>query len=181
MSETAPDTYRARFQTTRGDFVLQVNRDWAPRGADRFHELVTQGHFDGVRFFRVLKGFVAQFGINGDPAVAAKWRDATFPDDPVKEGNSRGRITFATAGPDSRTTQVFINLADNASLDGMGFSAFGEVVEGMDVVDGLYGDYGEGAPSGRGPNQSRVQSEGNAYLERDFPKLDHVEKASVED
>jgi peptidyl-prolyl cis-trans isomerase A (cyclophilin A) len=179
MSGTAPDTYKARFETSAGDFVLQVDRAWAPLGADRFHELVRDGFFDDVRFFRVLDGFVAQFGINGDPAVAAKWRGANISDDPVTQTNAKGTITFATAGPNTRTTQLFINLVDNGRLDEMGFSPFGRVVEGMDVVAKLYGGYGEGAPAGNGPDQGRLQREGNAYLDQEFPKLDYVKKASI--
>jgi len=180
MSETAPDTFKARFQTSRGEFVIEANRAWAPRGADRFHELATTGFFDEARFFRVLAGFVVQFGINKDPVTAAKWRNEKIPDDPVTQTNARGTITFATAGPNTRTTQLFINLADNGRLDGMGFSAFGRVTEGMDVVDKLYDGYGEGAPSGNGPDQGRIQTEGNAYLERDFPELDFIRSVTVE-
>jgi peptidyl-prolyl cis-trans isomerase A (cyclophilin A) len=180
MSDAAPDRFRARFETSQGPFVVEVDRAAAPLGADRFHELVTAGFYDGVRFFRVLKGFVAQFGIHGDPATNARWRQKTFPDDPVKASNARGTLTFATSGPDSRTTQLFVNLANNERLDGMGFAAFGKVVEGMEVVDALHGGYGEGAPRGDGPDQGRIQTEGNAYLEKDFPLLDHVMTATIE-
>jgi cyclophilin family peptidyl-prolyl cis-trans isomerase len=179
MSGTAPDSYKTRFETSVGEFVLEVDRAWAPIGADRFHALVSDGFYDDVRFFRVLDGFVAQFGVPGDPVVAAKWRDANIDDDPVKETNAKGTITFATSGPNSRTTQLFINLVDNGRLDGMGFSPFGKVVEGLDVVGKLYGGYGEGAPGGGGPDQGRLQREGNAYLEKDFPKLDYVKKATI--
>ena len=175
----APDTFRARFETTRGSFTVEVTRAWAPLGADRFYGLVKSGFYDGARFFRVLPGFVVQFGIPGDPAVARQWRSANIADDPVTQTNAPGSITFATSGPNSRTTQVFINLGNNASLDKMGFAPFGRVTEGMDVVGQLYSGYGEGAPQGRGPDQGRIQSEGNAYLEKGFPKMDSIKKASV--
>lgn len=180
LAERAPNLYRARFRTTLGDFVLEVHRDWSPRGADRFYNLVKAGFYDEARFFRVVEGFVVQFGINGDPAVSAAWSDAIIQDDTVAQSNVRGRITFATGGPNTRTTQVFINLADNANLDGMGFSPFGEVVEGLDVVQGLYSGYGDGAPYGAGPDQGRIEGEGNAYLEREFPRLDYVRQARIE-
>jgi peptidyl-prolyl cis-trans isomerase A (cyclophilin A) len=176
----APDSFRARFETSKGVFVIGVTRAWAPRGADRFYNLVRSGYYDGVRFFRVLPGFMAQFGIHGDPAVSAAWRDQRIEDDPVRRTNIRGMVSFATAGPGTRTTQVFINFANNDRLDGMGFAPFGQVVEGMDVVDQLYAGYGEGAPRGRGPDQSRMQGEGNAYLERAFPQLDVVKRARIE-
>jgi cyclophilin family peptidyl-prolyl cis-trans isomerase len=178
-TEAAPAVYRARFATSAGDFVIEVHRDWAPRGADRFYELVKGGYFDGQRFFRVLSGFMAQFGIHGDPKVSATWRERRIPDDPVLQSNTRGMVSFATAGPNTRTTQVFINYANNASLDGMGFAPFGRVVEGMEVVDRLFAGYGEGAPRGRGPDQGRIQAEGNAYLEHEFPKLDSVKRATI--
>ena len=177
--EGTPTVFRARFETSEGDFVIEVQREWAPLGAERFYGLVRDGYYDGVRFFRVIPGFMAQFGIHGDPRVSALWRDRRIPDDSVRQRNTRGMISFATAGPNTRTTQVFINYRDNSRLDAMGFAPFGRVVEGMDVVDRLYGGYGEGAPDGRGPNQSRVQAEGNAYLERDFPELDHVKRAAI--
>jgi peptidyl-prolyl cis-trans isomerase A (cyclophilin A) len=140
---------------------------------------VKNGFYDENRFFRVISGFMVQFGINGNPQVSTPWRNAQIKDDPVKQSNKRGFITFATSGPNSRTTQVFINFGDNARLDGMGFASFGQVSSGMNVVDQLYSDYGEGAPSGRGPNQGRMQSEGNAYLTKDFPNLDFVRKATI--
>ena len=177
--EGVPAVFRVRFETSEGDFVIEVHRDWAPGGAERFHRLVRDGYYDGVRFFRVISGFMAQFGIHGDPRVSALWRDRRIPDDPVRQSNTRGMVTFATAGPNSRTTQVFINYGDNSRLDGMGFSPFGRVVEGMDVVDRLYSAYGEGAPRGRGPDQGRIQAEGNAYLERAFPELDYVKRATI--
>lgn len=176
---TAPETYRAQFETTKGSFTIEVTRAWAPLGADRFYNLIKGGFYDGARFFRVLPGFVVQFGIPGDPAVARTWRAARISDDPVTQTNATGSITFATAGPNTRTTQVFINLANNANLDGMGFAPFGRVTEGMNVVGQLHSGYGEGAPHGRGPDQGRIQGEGNAYLERDFPKLDYIAKATI--
>ena len=180
LKEKAPAVYKAKFDTTKGPFVVEVYRGWAPNGADRFYNLVKNGFYDNARFFRVLEGFMAQFGINGDPNIAAVWREANIPDDPVKQSNVRGNLSFATAGPNTRTTQVFINFGDNAGLDGQGFSPFGKVVSGMKVVDSLYDGYGEGAPDGQGPNQGQIQMEGNAYLERDFPKLDYIKKATIE-
>ena len=182
LTEQSPVTYKAEFQLGNGSkFVIEVHRDWDPSGADRFYNLVKNGFYDGVRFFRVLPNFMAQFGMNGNPAVTSAWRNAKIKDEPVKEGNKRGNVSFAKPGlPNSRTTQVFINTADNASaLDGMGFSAFGQVITGMDVVDKLYSGYGEGAPSGRGPNQQLIQNEGNAYLAKDFPRLDFIQKAII--
>ena len=180
LTEQAPATYKAKFETSKGAFVIQVTRAWAPNGADRFYNLVKNGYFDNVRFFRAISGFMVQFGINGDPALNAKWRVARIQDDKVGQSNTRGMITFATSGPNARTTQVFINYDDNSNLDGMGFAPFGKVVSGMDVVDKLYTGYGEGAPNGRGPDQNRIQNEGNAYLNQSFPKLDHVTKATIE-
>jgi peptidyl-prolyl cis-trans isomerase A (cyclophilin A) len=174
-----PDTYRAQFETTKGSFTVEVTRAWAPLGADRFYELIKNGFYDGARFFRVLPGFVVQFGIPAEPAVARTWRAARISDDPVTQSNKPGAITFATGGPNTRTTQVFINLENNANLDGMGFAPFGRISDGMDIVGQLYSGYGEGAPHGRGPDQGRIQSEGNAYLEKDFPKLDYIKKAVI--
>ncbi len=179
MKETAPEWFAAEFETTRGRFVVTIHRDWAPLGADRFHSLIESGFFAGVRFFRVIKGFMAQFGISPDPRTAAVWRVRRIDDDPVLASNTRGRVSFATAGPGTRTTQLFINLVDNSRLDSMGFAPVGEVTEGMDVVDSLFSGYGEGAPSGRGPAQDRIQAEGNAYLEREFPDLDAVLGARI--
>ncbi|HXH08760.1 MAG TPA: peptidylprolyl isomerase [Alphaproteobacteria bacterium] len=179
MNQTAPTTFQAKFETSKGDFVVEVQRDWAPNGADRFYNLVKNGFYDDVRFFRVISGFMAQFGINGDPKVSAVWREQRIPDDPVKQSNKRGFITFATAGPNTRTTQLFINYGDNSRLDRMGFAPFGRVTEGMQVVDQLYAGYGEGAPQGRGPNQARIQTEGNAYLTKDFPQLDYIKRVTI--
>jgi peptidyl-prolyl cis-trans isomerase A (cyclophilin A) len=180
LNEQAPPVYKARFETSKGAFVIEVHRDWAPNGADRFYNLVKNGFYDDTRFFRVVSGFMVQFGINGNPTIAAPWRTATIMDDPVKQSNKRGYITFATAGPNSRTSQVFINFADNSGLDRQGFSPFGRVISGMNVVDSLFSDYGEGAPSGRGPEQGRIQREGNIYLKKEFPNLDYVKKATIE-
>lgn len=178
LTEKAPDSFKARFYTSKGAFTVEVTRSLAPNGADRFYNLVRSGFFKDVEFFRVIRGFMCQFGINGDPKVAAAWRQASIPDDPVKGSNSRGAITFATAGPNTRTTQLFINLVDNSRLDGA-FAPFGKVIQGMDVVDKLNGEYGEGFPSGRGPDQSRIQMEGNAYLKKDFPNLDYIKSAEI--
>ena len=180
LNEKAPPVYKVRFDTSKGAFVVEVHRDWAPNGADRFYNLVKNGFYDDTRFFRVVSGFMVQFGINGDPNVSAPWRTATIKDDSVKQSNKRGYITFATSGPDSRTSQVFINFADNAGLDRQGFAPFGQVTSGMAVVDGLFSGYGEGAPSGRGPDQGRIQREGNTYLKKDFSNLDFVKKATIE-
>ncbi len=179
MTVRAPATFRARLETSKGAVVIEVQREWAPLGADRFYNLVKSGYYDGTRLFRVIPGFMAQFGIHGDPQVAAAWRDARIPDDPVRQHNTRGMVSFATAGPGTRTTQLFINYGDNSRLDGMGFSPFGRVVEGIAVVDRFYSGYGEGAPRGRGPDQGRIQAEGNAYLERGFPKLESVTRATI--
>ena len=179
LVEQAPATYKVHFDTSKGPFVIQVNRAWAPHGADRFYNLVKHGFFDNVRFFRVISGFMVQFGINGDPRVSARWREASIPDDTVKQSNKRGMITFATAGPNTRTTQVFINFGDNAALDSQGFAPFGQVVSGMNVVDALNAEYGEGAPRGRGPEQGKLQMEGNAYLAKSFARMDYVKKATI--
>jgi peptidyl-prolyl cis-trans isomerase A (cyclophilin A) len=179
-SAQAPAAFQVKFTTTKGEFVVDVHRDWSPNGADRFFNLVKMGFFDDARFFRAVEGFMVQFGISGDPAVSAKWREANIPDDAVKESNKRGYVTFAKTGaPNSRSTQIFINYGDNSRLDSGGFSPFGQVTKGMDVVDSLYKGYGEGAPQGAGPNQSLIQSRGNAYLDASFPKLDGIKKAEI--
>jgi peptidyl-prolyl cis-trans isomerase A (cyclophilin A) len=179
LTAKAPETFKVLFDTTKGKFTIEVTRSLSPNGADRFYNLVRSGYFKDVAFFRVIQGFMCQFGIHGDPAVSAKWREAAIADDPVKGSNTRGTITFATAGPNTRTTQFFINFADNTSLDGMGFSPFGKVTEGMDVVDKINSEYGEGAPRGRGPEQGRTQAEGNAYLKKNFPNLDCIKSATI--
>ena len=173
------ESYRVKLVTSQGDVVIEVQPEWAPRGAARFRELVEAKFYDGCRFFRVLDGFMAQTGMNGDPEVNDRWREKTIRDDPVKESNTRGNVSFATSGPHSRTTQFFINYGDNSNLDDMGFSPFGKVIEGMEVVDKFYSGYGEGAPRGRGPSQERITAEGNAYLEKSFPKLDYIKEASI--
>ncbi len=177
---TAPATYKVKMETTKGDFVLELHRDWSPLGADRFYNLVKLGYFTDLAFFRVVKGFMVQFGIHGDPALNRVWRSATFADDPsAKHSNTRGMITFATAGPNMRTTQVFINYGDNSRLDSMGLTPFGKVLSGMKVVDAIEGVYGEGAPQGRGPVQEGIQQQGNTYLKAQFPKLDYVKRATI--
>jgi peptidyl-prolyl cis-trans isomerase A (cyclophilin A) len=179
-TEKAPDTYKVKLATTKGDIVIEVHRAWAPNGADRFYNLVKIGFFDGVEFFRVIDGFMAQVGIHGDPAVAAKWHDANIPDDPsVGQSNQRGVVTFATAGPNTRTTQFFINFKDNSFLDSQGFPPIGKIVEGDAVLDQLYRGYGEGAPGGNGPDQGRIQAEGNVYLKAQFPNLDSIQTARI--
>ena len=176
LREQAPATYKVRFDTSKGVFVVEVTRAWAPQGADRFYNLVKNGFYDNVRFFRVVSGFMVQFGINGDPAIQKHWAEANIPDDPVTQKNTRGFITFANRGPNTRSTQVFINFSDrNTFLDPQGFAPFGQVISGMDVVDKLYSTYGE-APSAQQP---RIQSEGNKYLATAFPKLDYVTKARI--
>ncbi len=179
LNAQAPAAYKVKFDTSKGPFVIEIHRDWAPLGADRFYNLVKNGFYNDARFFRVITGFMVQFGINADPRLAAVWRDAAINDDPVRKSNARGMITFATRGPNTRTTQVFINYGNNARLDTGGFAPFGQVVSGMDVVDALYSGYGEGAPRGSGPEQSRLQSEGNAYLNKEFPKLDYIKTATI--
>jgi peptidyl-prolyl cis-trans isomerase A (cyclophilin A) len=178
-TERAPDRFRVRFETTQGPFVVEVTRQWAPGGADRFYNLVRAGYYDDVAFFRVIEGFMVQFGIHGDPRVNAVWREARIPDDPVTQSNRRGMVSYAMAGPNTRTTQLFINFRDNKGLDAQGFAPFGGVVEGLAVVDSLYSGYGEGAPRGMGPDQGRAQREGNAYLRGSFPRMDFVKTARV--
>jgi len=179
LTAKAPESFKAKFETTKGAFTIEVTRSLAPNGADRFYNLVKSGYFKDIAFFRVIPGFMAQFGIHGDPAVSAAWREARITDDPVKGSNTRGAVTFAMAGPNTRTTQLFINFGDNARLDQMGFPPFGKVVDGMDVVDKINGEYGEGAPRGGGPDQRGVQSKGNAYLKDSFPNLDYIKSATI--
>jgi peptidyl-prolyl cis-trans isomerase A (cyclophilin A) len=169
----APATDQVRFETSAGAFTVAVTRAWAPLGADRFYNLARNGFFDGTRFFRVVPGFVVQFGLSGNPAISARWRAATIPDDPVLQHNTRGTLVFATAGPATRTTQMFINFGDNSRLDAMGFSPLGTVVEGMDVVDRIYAGYGEQ------PDQGLIELRGNAYLSSQFPKLDAIAHATI--
>jgi peptidyl-prolyl cis-trans isomerase A (cyclophilin A) len=170
----APDVFKAEFTTTKGNFVVEVHRDWAPLGADRFYNLVRNGFFTDAGFFRVVPNFMVQFGLNANPAVNGAWQKANITDDRVTQSNKRGYITFATAGPNTRTTQLFINLADNSSsLDSTGFAPFGRVIEGMNVVQNLYSGYGQT------PQQNLIQTQGNAYLESKFPKLDYIKTAKV--
>jgi peptidyl-prolyl cis-trans isomerase A (cyclophilin A) len=173
MRKEAPATYRARFETSAGNFTVEVTRAWAPGGADRLFNLVCHGFFDGTRFFRVIPGFVVQFGLSGSPQLSARWHGANIPDDPVRQHNARGTLTFATAGPNTRTTQLFINYRDNVNLDGMGFAPVGRIVEGMDVVDHIY------AGDGERPNQGLIETRGTAYLAAQFPRLDTIARAVI--
>jgi peptidyl-prolyl cis-trans isomerase A (cyclophilin A) len=173
LKAPAPDTFLVKFKTSKGDFVVEVTRAWSPNGADRFYNLVKNGYYDGCRFFRVVEDFMAQFGINEDPNVNQVWMNATIDDDPVKQSNTRGTITYAFASPNTRTTQVFINFSDNSYLDSSGFSPFGKVTKGMSVVDAIYNKYGET------PDQTKIQLEGNAYLEKTFPNLDYIKSATI--
>ena len=176
LGEKAPETFRAKFSTSKGDFVVEVTRAWSPNGADRFYNLVKNGYYNDCRFFRVIDNFMVQFGINGDPSLNQVWNQARITDDPVKQSNQRGYITFAMSGqPNSRTTQVFINYKDNSFLDEQRFAPFGRVIEGMDVVDSFYNEY-KGVPS---DNQPQIQARGNAYLNKEFPKLDYIKSASI--
>ena len=176
LKAKAPDNYKVVLTTTKGDITIEVHRDWAPLGADRFYNLVRAGFFTDAAFFRAIAGFMVQFGISAKPAVTQAWEKTDIKDDPVKQSNKRGYLTFATAGPNTRTTQLFINLKDNAFLDSMGFAPFGEVTSGMDVVDKLYTGYGD-AP--RGPDQGRISAEGKAYLDKNFPMLDSIKTAKI--
>jgi peptidyl-prolyl cis-trans isomerase A (cyclophilin A) len=175
----APDVFDAKFVTTKGDFVVEVTRRWSPRGADRFYSLVKYHFFDNAAFFRVMQGFVAQFGVSPRPDVNRAWENARLDDDSVTQSNLRGTLTFATAGPNTRTTQIFINLGDNTNLDAMGFSPFGKIVSGLEVVDKLYSGYGDGPPDGQGPDQNQLQREGKPYLDRNFPSLDVIKTTLI--
>lgn len=179
QAASVPDLFKVNLDTSKGPVVIEVHKDWAPLGAERFYQLVKSGYYDGARFFRVLPGFMAQFGIAADPQTTAKWKEANLQDDPVKQSNTRGMVTFATAGPNTRTTQMFINTGDNARLDSRGFAPIGKVISGQEAVESLFSGYGEGAPSGRGPAQQLIEIQGNAYLEKDFPELDFIKKASI--
>jgi peptidyl-prolyl cis-trans isomerase A (cyclophilin A) len=178
-----PAEYKVKFETTKGDFVIQVHHEWSPLGADHFYELVTKGYYDNNAFFRAIKGFVVQFGMNGDPRVTARWNKPIKDDPPKQIPNKAGTVVFAKTGaPDSRTTHVFVNLNDNAdALDAMGFTPFGEVISGMDIVNNLYMGYGDGPPSGMGPDQEALAHGGNSYLQKEFPNLDYIKKAVVID
>ena len=179
LAKAAPDSFRVAFQTGKGRFIVQAIRSWAPLGVDRFYYLASNGYYDGVKFFRVLPDFMAQFGIHGDPAVNSAWEERTIPDDSVRQSNVRGTVTFATGGPNTRTVQLFINKADNRRLDALGFAPIGRVIDGMQVVDSLYQDYGEGPPHGFGPDQGRAGREGNRYFSREYPRLDSIVTARV--
>ena len=180
QSERAPDLFRAKFETSRGDFTVEVHRDWARRGADRFYNLLEDGFFNESRFHRVVRNFIVQFGINGDPSISRLWSNLVIPDDPPKQKNAKGTITFAVRGPSTRSTQVFINLRDNgATLDKSGFVPFGKVIEGMDVVERLYNSYGDMPPRGNGPDPNQIELQGNKYLESKFPRLDYIKSASI--
>ncbi|HEX3108856.1 MAG TPA: peptidylprolyl isomerase [Thermoanaerobaculia bacterium] len=179
-SRRAPALFRVQFETTRGSFVVEVHRDWAPIGADRFYRLVQQRFFDGQRFFRVRAGAFAQFGIPGDPRIAHQWRQKTIPDDPVRASNERGTLAYAFTKPGTRATQIFINLRDNREYDAQGFAPLGRVISGMDVVDSLYSGYGESSGGGmRAGHQDALFEEGNAWLDRNFPKLDAIVTARL--
>jgi peptidyl-prolyl cis-trans isomerase A (cyclophilin A) len=179
FQETAPDRYRVQLETTAGNVVIEVHRDWAPLGADRFYNLVAGGFYDDTRVYRVLEGFMAQFGLNGNPYVNQVWKSEYLVDDPVVESNARGRVSFAKGGVHTRTTEVFISTKDNGPLDGEGFAPFGEVVEGMDVVDAFHAAYGDGPPRGSGPYQAMASARGNEYLDAEFPELTRIIRATV--
>ena len=173
LHAVAPADFKAEFVTTKGNFVVEVHKEWAPQGADRFYNLVRGGYFTNAAFFRVVPNFMVQFGLNANPAVNAAWRNANLRDDAVKQSNKRGYITFATAGPNTRTTQLFINFKDNGFLDSQGFAPFGEVVEGMDVVDKINSQYGET------PDQGAITSQGDAYISKNFPNIDKIKSARI--
>jgi peptidyl-prolyl cis-trans isomerase A (cyclophilin A) len=173
-SGRAPDIFKVNLDTSKGPVVIEVHRDWAPIGADHFYQLIKAGYYDGARFFRVVPGFVAQFGLAADPAVTAKWKDMNLQDDPVKESNTPGTLTYATAGPNTRTTQLFINLGNNQRLDGMGFAPFAKVISGMEAVQAINAGYGEA------PQQPLIEAQGNAYLQSQFPQLDYIKKATIQ-
>ena len=180
-TEKAPDVFNVNFDTSKGTVIVEVHRDWAPNGVDHFYTLVKTGYYDGNRFYRVVRNFVAQFGMNGDPKVNQSWANAPIPDDPVKQSNERGMLTYAaTQMPNSRSTQLFFNLKNNSMLDGMGFAPIGRVTQGMDVVDGFFSGYGDAPPNGEGPDQGKIASQGNDYLQQQFPRLDFVKKATIQ-
>ncbi|HUO35889.1 MAG TPA: peptidylprolyl isomerase [Candidatus Acidoferrum sp.] len=173
LNAKAPDVFQAEFSTTAGNFTIEVTREWAPLGADRFYNLVTNNYFDDSAFFRVVPKFIIQFGLSADPDVNRKWRMANLKDDPVKQSNKPGYLTFATAGPNTRTTQLFINFGNNGFLDSQGFAPFGRVVSGMDVVEKIFSGYGEQ------PDQGSIHAQGKAYLDQKFPKLDRIKSTTV--
>jgi peptidyl-prolyl cis-trans isomerase A (cyclophilin A) len=173
LTAKAPETYEVKFVTTKGDVLIQVTRAWAPLGADRFYNLVKHGFYNNAAFFRIVPGFIVQFGLGADPAVNKAWKSANIKDDPVTQSNRPGTLTFATAGPNTRTTQLFINLGNNGGLDGQGFAPFGQVISGMEVVQNLYSGYGER------PDQGSITIEGKAYLDKNFPQIDRIETATI--
>lgn len=175
LKATAPDLYRVKFTTTHGDFVVEVHRAWAPIGADRFYNLVVNNFFTDAAFFRYVPNFIVQFGLPANPAIGRVWQTANIKDDPVKHGNTKGTLVFATAGPNTRTTQFFINFADNTPLDAQGFAAFGQVVSGMNIAEGLYSGYGEK------PDQGAITAQGKAYLDKNFPKIDSIKSTTIEE
>ena len=176
----SPAAYKVRFETNKGRFLIEIHRMWAPHGADRFYNLVSQGFFDDSRIFRVRAGYITQFGIAGDPTIASLWRNQTIPDDPVRQSNLRSLVAFAMTGPDTRTTQIYVNLVDNTRLDAEGFAPFGKVIEGMEIVDQFYSGYGEEAGGGmRGGKQGPIFESGNRYLDQNYPKLDRLIRATI--
>ena len=182
LAEQAPDEFAVKFETTEGDFTVDLTRDWAPNGVDRFYNLVKAGYYQDIAAFRVIDGFMAQFGIHGNPALNKVWRDAKIPDDPAKPGisNKEGYLTYAMGGPNTRTVQLFISYRDNSMLDSQGFTPIGKVAgDGMTVVNKWHKGYGEGAPRGKGPDQMMVQQQGKEYLERDFPNLSYIKSITL--
>ena len=178
LTEDCPAKYSVKFETSQGDFVIEVDRSWAPRGAVRFYNLVKNGFYTDARIFRVLE-FMAQFGIPGDPAVAQAWRGARIIDDRRTQTNERGYVSYAAGGPNTRTTQIFVNLKDNTMLDQANFVPFGRVTSGLNVLEKVYKGYGDGPPNGKGPEQNKIYAEGNAYLAKEFPKLDYIKSATL--
>jgi peptidyl-prolyl cis-trans isomerase A (cyclophilin A) len=179
-NDQAPDVFQVNLDTSKGPVAIEVRRAWAPAGADHFYSLVKTGFYDGNRFFRVVRNFVVQFGISGDPKLNRLWANANLPDDPVRQSNVKGTLTYAHLGPNSRSTQVFINLKDNKTLDKQGFAPIGKVISGMDVVERFYSSYGEMAPRGQGPDPSQIEVQGNGYLESRFPRLDYITRATIQ-
>jgi peptidyl-prolyl cis-trans isomerase A (cyclophilin A) len=173
VQAVGPDSFNVKVITSKGEFVVRIRRNWAPKGSDRLYYLFNAHYYDGVEFYRVIQGFMAQFGFSGDPKISAAWQNRTIPDDPVKKSNTRGMLTFATRGPNTRTTQLFINYGNNTNLDGMGFAPLGSVISGMAAVDSLYKGYGEA------PDQMAISTNGNAYLKKSFPKLDYIVTARI--
>jgi peptidyl-prolyl cis-trans isomerase A (cyclophilin A) len=177
--EKTPDVFQATFDTSKGPVVVEIHRDWAPVGVDHFYSLAKTGYYDGNRFFRVTRAY-AQFGINGNPQTSALWSTANLPDDPVKESNKKGTLTYAHLGANNRTTQLFFNRKDNKDLDKSGFAPIGKVVTGMEIIDSLYDSYGDMPPRGQGPDPSKIEVQGNSYLEAHFPRLDYIKKVTIQ-